>query len=350
MGKIKVLAGDFLDKDAFISLGQINLKTSKHSIMGENLSLKQIEIIKYANKEIIKSIGEDSSWGEAESKIIGPGGLLANMETDNNKKKKKKKEEEEEVTFVVKFKDGRKFLGTTDKSTFIKMGGIVPNIETVTALSKFVLPNNNETVVVKDVETVATLPKNILPINDTADAMPDMEMGNISSKNDLRINKDTKNNISSNIYIGKSVNVKHLEDAKKQFIEPEEIINGIFHGYVFSGGGTGPEGSRRGGLTMHDYLIITNNRVIMWARGVFTGNTSTFPYPDISSVEEIRGVIYGEIVLNVRGAKERIEKMISSDVPIAAKMIRKLITENRTVSATPETHPATAGWTHDPLC
>ncbi|MGI2002125.1 hypothetical protein [Shewanella frigidimarina] len=48
---------------------------------------------------------------------LGPAGLLAGLLLGGGKSK--------DVTFVAKFKDGRKFLGTTDNKTFTKLQAAV---------------------------------------------------------------------------------------------------------------------------------------------------------------------------------------------------------------------------------
>lgn len=48
---------------------------------------------------------------------LGPAGLLAGLLLGGEKSK--------DVTFVAKFKDGRKFLGTTDNKTFTKLQAAV---------------------------------------------------------------------------------------------------------------------------------------------------------------------------------------------------------------------------------
>ena len=49
------------------------------------------------------------------------------------------------------------------------------------------------------------------------------------------------------------------------------------------------------------------------------------PPSRISSAEEKRGLIYGEIILNVKGAKERFQKVIRTELPKAINLIRDKI-------------------------
>jgi len=115
MSEIKVLAGDFLISNGTFSFGTIVLKTSKHSFVGEKISSKELEIIQIASEESIELIGGCMELGETEANLFGSDGILAKHEVS-----------EKEIIFVAKFKDGRKFLGITDPSTFKKMGGVIP--------------------------------------------------------------------------------------------------------------------------------------------------------------------------------------------------------------------------------
>lgn len=142
-------------------------------------------------------------------------------------------------------------------------------------------------------------------------------------------------------YIGATVKQKHVDKAIKEFLNTDEHLLGIFHCQALSDGGYGIKARYKGGLTSHDYILITNERLIVWARGILTGSTDSFHYSDISSCEEARGLLLGEIVINVRGAKERMRSMVRKDVPIAAKMIRDQIAKqhNQKNKQTPESIP-----------
>lgn len=130
-------------------------------------------------------------------------------------------------------------------------------------------------------------------------------------------------------YIGKSVNKKHLKEAE-ELIEPKEKFLGIFHG------GIEDETGRSRGMSFHDYLIVTDKRVIFWGRGLVSRNSETFYYKDINSIQELRGVLRGGIEINVHGARERMGAMIKTDVPIAKKMIMEKL--NNKEKTPKETH------------
>jgi hypothetical protein len=114
LGKIKIHAGDFINgaNPASFSFGQFTLCTKEHSWMGETISAKQLETLEIATEESVKRLGGTVGWGLAGAALLGPVGLLAGLLLGGRGK---------DINFVAKFKDGRKFLGTTDSKTFTKM-------------------------------------------------------------------------------------------------------------------------------------------------------------------------------------------------------------------------------------
>lgn len=116
MAKITVHAGDFRKGDGQLSFGMLNFKTDKHPIMGESISLTSLSEVDVASEENVKKIGGTIGWGAAGALVLGPVGLLAGLLLGGKKK---------EVTFVAKFKDGRKLLATTDSATFTKLQAAV---------------------------------------------------------------------------------------------------------------------------------------------------------------------------------------------------------------------------------
>lgn len=118
MAKVKVLAGDFLESDGEYSWGSLKLKTKEHSWVGETIPLNQLDTVDIATEESVKKIGGTVGWGAAGAVILGPVGLLAGLLLGGKKK---------EVTFVAKFKDGRKLMASTDSKTFTKLQAAVFN-------------------------------------------------------------------------------------------------------------------------------------------------------------------------------------------------------------------------------
>lgn len=115
MSKIKVHAGDFTDGELGM-FSMLTMKSKQHPWMGENIPLNKLESIEMANEESVKKVGGTVGWGVAGAVVLGPVGLLAGLLLGGKGK---------EVTFVAKFKDGRKMLATTDSKTFTKLQAAV---------------------------------------------------------------------------------------------------------------------------------------------------------------------------------------------------------------------------------
>lgn len=76
-----------------------------------------------------------------------------------------------------------------------------------------------------------------------------------------------------NFFMGTNAEGKHLEEAfRQQLIEPGERLLGFFDGLLFD-----PDGKRVGGIALHDYLIVTDRQLIMWARDQFKDYVDRFP-------------------------------------------------------------------------
>jgi hypothetical protein len=116
MAKIKVHAGDFLKGEGQLSFGSLVLKTQAHPWVGETISLASLEMVDTASEENVKKVGGTIGWGAAGAVLLGPVGLLAGLLLGGRKK---------EVTFVARFKDGRKLLATTDSGTYTKIRAAV---------------------------------------------------------------------------------------------------------------------------------------------------------------------------------------------------------------------------------
>ncbi|MNX86186.1 hypothetical protein D3C86_1180570 [compost metagenome] len=92
--------------------GAITVRTSKSPLQGEKISLNRIKEMTVANQESNRSLGSTLGWGMAGALVGGPIGMIAGMWLGGK---------EEEVTFVAKFKDGRKLMAITDAKTYTKM-------------------------------------------------------------------------------------------------------------------------------------------------------------------------------------------------------------------------------------
>ena len=113
MSKIKVIAGDFLEGNGELRMfGMLNFRTTEHPWAGETIPISNLETVEIANEESIKKVGGTVGWGAAGAVLLGPVGLLAGLLLGGKGK---------EVTFIAKFKDGRKMMATTDSKTYTKL-------------------------------------------------------------------------------------------------------------------------------------------------------------------------------------------------------------------------------------
>ncbi|MFA5595950.1 MAG: hypothetical protein WDA26_00105 [Pusillimonas sp.] len=114
MGTIKIHAGDFPTGKASSHFSAIVFpwKPGDGFSAGECVQFTDIEALEVANEESVKKLGGTVGWGVVGATLLGPVGMLAGLLAGGRKS---------EVTFVCKFKDGRKMLATTDSKTFTKM-------------------------------------------------------------------------------------------------------------------------------------------------------------------------------------------------------------------------------------
>lgn len=72
----------------------------------------QVDEATVASEEDVKRTGGTIGWGIAGATLLGPVGLLAGLLLGGKGK---------DVTFILKLKDGKKMLATTDAKTFTKI-------------------------------------------------------------------------------------------------------------------------------------------------------------------------------------------------------------------------------------
>jgi hypothetical protein len=116
MAKITIHAGDFLG-DGWFNFGVFSLQTKEHSFwQSEKIKASELELVEAASEENVKKLGGTIGWGAVGALALGPLGLLAGVLVGGRKKN---------VTFVAKFKDGRRLLATTDSKTFTTLQAAV---------------------------------------------------------------------------------------------------------------------------------------------------------------------------------------------------------------------------------
>ncbi|WP_029149064.1 hypothetical protein [Methylophilus sp. 5] len=112
LGRIDILAGDFKKglESQYVH-GKFLMK-KEGSFFREKILPSQIEHLELATEESVINVGGAAGWGIAGSVLLGPAGLVAGLIIGAKGK---------DVTFVCKFKDGRKFLGTASGSVFTEL-------------------------------------------------------------------------------------------------------------------------------------------------------------------------------------------------------------------------------------
>lgn len=131
------------------------------------------------------------------------------------------------------------------------------------------------------------------------------------------------------LHLGSLVEKEHIEQAISEILDPDESLLGAVYGQALAGEGYDAFVRYKGGFG-NNYLLVTDKRVIFWARGLFKTSIDAFFYDHISSAEETTRMFFpGEIVLDVKGTKERFRFIPSQDVPKAIQLIREQIRKSK---------------------
>lgn len=115
MAKVRVLAGDLDEGDWTLTtvFGTCLLtrpSTKAHMWKGETYDMKtEVARVEELNEERAKSFLGSAGWGLVGAALLGPLGLLAGVLAGGNKTN---------VAFLCEFKDGRKFMGVTDRRSW----------------------------------------------------------------------------------------------------------------------------------------------------------------------------------------------------------------------------------------
>lgn len=119
MSKIQIHAGDFNKGKGQISFtfGICTITPpygngDKWAPTAHTIDSANIEELAPASEENVKRIGGTLGWGAIGALALGPVGLLAGLVAGGKGK---------DVTFILKLKDGRKMLATTDNKSYTKL-------------------------------------------------------------------------------------------------------------------------------------------------------------------------------------------------------------------------------------
>jgi hypothetical protein len=108
-----VHAGDFGEGMAWYGslAGTFNLPAKDKMLAREKVAKDQVSGLEIATEENVKNAGGALGWGILGGAMAGPVGLLAGLLMGGKSKKK--------VVFIIRFKDGRKLLASSDSSTYM---------------------------------------------------------------------------------------------------------------------------------------------------------------------------------------------------------------------------------------
>jgi hypothetical protein len=148
-------------------------------------------------------------------------------------------------------------------------------------------------------------------------------------------------------YLGANVSPSILAEIEfRHLIDADERLLAVFDGMLLDEGGR-----RVGGLSMSDYLLLTNRQLITWARGMWTDTVDGFAWRDVALLDaETWDPYHGRIAfcfrlpapasrperrVSVRGAGAPhqpgpdaaevvnfLDMMPAEDVPIATEMLQ----------------------------
>lgn len=111
MAKIKMLAGDFVGARD-VRFGAGTFLFSYGIFKSETVKASEVEELAVASEENVKRLAGTIGWGLAGGLLLGGFGALAGLLVGGRNK---------EVTFVAKFKDGRKLLAVADSAGFAEI-------------------------------------------------------------------------------------------------------------------------------------------------------------------------------------------------------------------------------------
>lgn len=122
MANMQIHAGDFTKGKATISANDMAFSFTCAWAPGDgflgkthSFTKRDVEEVSIATEENVKRLGGTVGWGVAGAALLGPIGLLAGLLLGGKGK---------DVTFIMRFKDGRKMLSTTDSKTFTKLAAM----------------------------------------------------------------------------------------------------------------------------------------------------------------------------------------------------------------------------------
>ena len=113
MSKLTILAGDFcVGKESRVFGSTFTIRKAGFWPRFETVPMSDLDTVDVASEESVKRLGGTIGWGVAGAVLLGPIGLLAGLLVGGQRKN---------VTFVARFQDGRRMLGTIDAKAYTNM-------------------------------------------------------------------------------------------------------------------------------------------------------------------------------------------------------------------------------------
>ena len=131
-------------------------------------------------------------------------------------------------------------------------------------------------------------------------------------------------------YLGAAVAKKHIRQACTELFLPGERIMAMIPGQVREGADRAggkfkfTSSSNKGSTFTNHYCIVTDRRVILWARGLLSGSTDAFDLADVRSVELQTGVMLAALVFNV-GRLECFANVRKGEAKRVCEIVRGMI-------------------------
>lgn len=111
-GSFEIIAGDFKKGGNAQFVGDTFVLPVPGKLLREDVKISNVETIEIATEDNLKKMGGAIGWGLVGGIALGGIGALAGVLAGGRKK---------EVTFICKFKDGRKMLAKADGKVFEKI-------------------------------------------------------------------------------------------------------------------------------------------------------------------------------------------------------------------------------------
>jgi hypothetical protein len=108
-GSFDILAGDFKKGGSAQFVNSTFVLSVPGKLFREDIKVSEVETIEVATEDNLKKMGGAIGWGIVGGLALGGIGAIAGLLAGGKKK---------EVTFICKFKDGRKLLAKADGKIF----------------------------------------------------------------------------------------------------------------------------------------------------------------------------------------------------------------------------------------